>query len=240
MSEQAPPPVVIITGATGNLGQATATTLARAGARLALVARDQDALEALVARLNAHTGAEVRGYPLDLLDAPAVDAMAAAVMARHGRLDALIHLVGGFRMGPPLHQTPDDDWQGMLDLNARTLLHSVRAATPHLIASGGGRIVTVSARAARPGRGFMAPYSAAKAAVIALTESLAEELKDAGISVNCILPGTLDTPENRAAMPDQDPATWVGLDALADVIAFLASPAARAITGAAIPVYGRG
>ncbi|MBN2886562.1 MAG: SDR family oxidoreductase [Chromatiaceae bacterium] len=240
MSKQETPPVVIITGATGNLGQATATTLARAGSRLVLVARDQVALEALAAQLASQTGAEIKCFALDLLDAPAVAAMAAEVMARYGQLDALIHLVGGFRMGPPLHQTPDEDWQGMLDLNARTLLHGVRAATPHLIASGGGRIVTVSARAARPGRGFMAPYSAAKAAVIALTESLAEELKDAGISVNCILPGTVDTPDNRAAMPDQDPATWVTPEALADVIAFLASPAARAITGAAIPVYGRG
>ncbi len=127
----------------------------------------------------------------------------------------------------------------MLDLNARTVFHCARAIIPRLLENGGGRIINVSARAATHGLGHMAPYCVSKAAVITLTESLAEELKDSGITVNCVLPGTLDTPQNRAAMPEADPTTWVALEALADVILFLASHASRGITGAAIPVYGR-
>jgi NAD(P)-dependent dehydrogenase (short-subunit alcohol dehydrogenase family) len=127
----------------------------------------------------------------------------------------------------------------MMDLNARTVFNACRAIIPHLLAAGGGRIVNVAARAAIKGQGHMAPYCASKAVVIRLTESLAEEHRDDGINVNCVLPGTLDTPENRAAMPDADHGRWVGTDALADVILFLVSAASRAISGAAIPVYGR-
>jgi NAD(P)-dependent dehydrogenase (short-subunit alcohol dehydrogenase family) len=142
-------------------------------------------------------------------------------------------------MGPPIHETPDRDWDLMLGLNARTVFNCTRAAVPHLLAAGGGAIVNVSARAALKGSARMGPYCASKAAVITLTETLAEELKDSGIRVNCVLPGTLDTPQNRAAMPDADFDRWVPLPALAEVILFLASPAARAVTGAALPVYGR-
>jgi NAD(P)-dependent dehydrogenase (short-subunit alcohol dehydrogenase family) len=127
----------------------------------------------------------------------------------------------------------------MMDLNARTVFNCCRAVVPHLLSAGGGRIVNVSARAALRGVGTMGPYCASKAAVITLTEALSEELKDSGINVNCILPGTVDTPQNRTSMPDQDHARWVPLDALADVILFLSSDAARAVTGAAVPVYGR-
>jgi NAD(P)-dependent dehydrogenase (short-subunit alcohol dehydrogenase family) len=162
-----------------------------------------------------------------------------AVRERFGGIDILANIAGGFTMGPPLHQTPDQDWDRMMDLNARTVFNACRAVIPHLLAAGGGRIVNVAARAALMGQGHMAPYCASKAVVIRLTESLAEEHRDDGINVNCVLPGTLDTPENRAAMPDADHGRWVGTDALADVILFLVSAASRAISGAAIPVYGR-
>lgn len=229
-------PVVILTGAAGNLGRATAAAFAARGARLALLDRSPDALAAASAAQPA--GTEVQTFPADLLDARAVGAAIDAVAARFGRIDVLANLAGGFAMGPPLHETPDRDWDFMLDLNARTVFHACRAAIPHLLAGGGGRIVNVSARAAARGVGHMAPYCVSKAAVVTLTESLSDELKDRGITVNCVMPGTLDTPQNRAAMPDQNPGLWVPLPALADVILFLASDASRAVTGAAIPVYG--
>ena len=229
--------VVILTGAAGNLGQAVARAFAAQGARLALVDRDAQALES--ARQALPDGCESAAFPTDLLDPTAVGRMASDAAARFGRLDVLANIAGGFTMGPPLHETSDKDWDFMLDLNARTLFNCCRAVVPHLLAAGGGRIVNVSARAGTRGAAHMGPYCASKAAVISLTESLSEELKDSGITVNCILPGTVDTPQNRSAMPDQDHGRWVALDALADVILFLASDGARAVTGAAVPVYGR-
>ncbi|MGE5154469.1 MAG: SDR family NAD(P)-dependent oxidoreductase [Bdellovibrio bacteriovorus] len=231
------PRVVVVTGAAGNLGRAVAQSFAAQGARLALVDLKPEALDA--ARRDLPPGSEAEVFPTDLMNAQAVEFMAAGVVARFGRVDVLANIAGGFTMGPPLHETPDKDWELMLNLNARTVLYCCRAVVPRMLASGGGRIVNVSARAATRGVGHMGPYCASKAAVITLTEALSDELKDQGINVNCVLPGTLDTPQNRAAMPNEDFERWVPLEALADVILFLASDAARAVTGAAIPVYGR-
>jgi NAD(P)-dependent dehydrogenase (short-subunit alcohol dehydrogenase family) len=119
------------------------------------------------------------------------------------------------------------------------VFNTCRAVVPHMLRQGGGRIVNVSARAALEGKARMGPYCASKAAVVTLTETLAAEHRDHGITANCILPGTIDTPQNRASMPDADFSRWVAPAALADVVVFLASDAARAISGAAIPVYGR-
>lgn len=231
------PKVVIITGAAGNLGGAVARAFADQGARLALVDLDPQAIERT--RQGLPGGCESAAFPTDLMDAQAVEGMASAVAAHYGRVDVLANIAGGFTMGPPVHETPDKDWERMLNLNARTVFYCCRAVVPRMLTSGGGRIVNVSARAGTRGVGHMGPYCTSKAAVITLTEALADELKEQGINVNCVLPGTLDTPQNRAAMPDQDPSRWVPLDALADVILFLASDAARAVTGAAVPVYGR-
>jgi len=236
-ASQANQRVVVITGAAGNLGRATAMAFAAAGDRLALVDRDHEALEALRAELPE--GTESAPFVANLMDGAAVESLMGAVIERFGRLDVLANIAGGFTMGPPLHETPEKDWDFMLDLNARTVFHCCRWAVPQMLAGGGGRIINISARAATRGVGRMGPYCASKAAVITLTESLADELKDQGVNVNCILPGTVDTPENRAAMPDQDHDRWVPPDDLANVILFLASPSARSVTGAAIPVYGR-
>ena len=229
--------VIVVTGAAGNLGRAVAAAFAARGARLALVDLKPEALESACADLPK--GTDSAPFAANLLDSAAVSAMANEVASRFGRIDALANLAGGFAMGPPLHETSERDWDFMLDLNLRSVFHCCRAVVPHLLAAGGGRIINVSARAATRGTGHMGPYCASKAAVITLTESLADELKDFGINVNCVMPGTLDTPQNRAAMPDQDPGRWVPLPALADVIVFLASDAARAVNGAAVPVYGR-
>ncbi|NEX23357.1 SDR family NAD(P)-dependent oxidoreductase [Thiorhodococcus mannitoliphagus] len=228
---------LIITGAAGNLGRATAKAFAAAGATLALVGRDQLTLQQAQAELPP--GTKSATFALDLIDPQQSIAMASEVRSSLGQIYGLANIAGGFAMGPAVDETRPEDWDAMLSLNLQTAVNCARAVIPQLREAGAGRIVNVSARAATQGAAKMAPYCVSKAAIITLTESLAEELKHAGITANCVLPGTLDTPQNRLAMPDQDHSTWVSPEALADVILFLTSHAARCVTGAAIPVYGR-
>ena len=229
--------VAVVTGAAGNLGAAVCDALAVRGARIAMLDLNQNALARCQAALPAGTDAET--FATDLIDADSVATTIAAVRERFGTIDILANVAGGFSMGPSLEDTPDETWNLMMDLNARSVLSMCRAVIPIMRDAGSGRVVNVSARAALSGKGHMGPYCASKAAVITLTETLAAETKHAGITVNCILPGTVDTPQNRASMPDQDHTTWVPPAALADVILFLASDAARCVTAAAIPVFGR-
>ena len=217
---------VMVTGAAGNLGRAVADAFSRLGANLVLI------------DLKGK-GDEKRLFILtDLLDQKSVDAAAEKAIARFGRIDVLCNIAGGFRMGTPVHETPDADWNFLLDLNARTVLHAARAVVPRMLAAGGGKIVNVGAFAAQKGAAKMAAYTASKSAVIRLTEAMAAELREKSINVNCILPTIIDTPENRAAMPKADPQRWVAPQDLAKVVVFLASDDARAIHGAALPVTG--
>ena len=163
--------VAIVTGAAGNLGHAVCRTLLDQGARVAQVDLDTRALESARAELNS--GSLSAAFAADLIDPNSVRDMVAAVVEHFGRIDILANIAGGFTMGPPLHETPDKDWNFMMNLNARTVFNSCRGVIPHMLAAGGGRIVNVSARAATQGKGNMAPYCASKAAVITLTESLA-------------------------------------------------------------------
>ena len=154
-------------------------------------------------------------------------------------IDGLVNVAGGFRW----EKVEDGDietWDQLYSMNLRTAVIASKAALPALLERGRGRIVNIGAGAAAKARAGMGAYTASKAGVQRLTEALSEELKDRGITVNAILPGTIDTPRNRLDMPDADFARWVTPAAIADVIAFLASDAAGAITGAAIPVFGRG
>lgn len=230
--------VVIITGAAGNLGSAAAEALHAAGARLALMDRGRDMIHDVFAD-SIPEGDTCFYIAANLMDEDAVEAAMQEIMAYFGRVDALVNIAGGFTMGPPLHETPLETWQFMMDLNARTVFLMCRTAIPHMLQQGSGRIVNIGARAALSGGANMAPYTASKSAVIRLTESMAAELRHDGINVNCILPGTIDTPRNRQDMPDADFDTWVAPEALADVILFLLSDSSRAINGASVPVYGR-
>jgi NAD(P)-dependent dehydrogenase (short-subunit alcohol dehydrogenase family) len=230
--------VVVITGAAGNLGRAVAAAFARAGATLALLDRDEAGL-AEAAR-GAAAAPRVLAVPADALDPASMEAAADRVARAFGRLDVLCNLIGGFRMGHPVHATPAETWRLMLDLNAGSLLNAARAFVPRILAAGnGGKVVNVAAAAAARGAAGMGAYSASKAAVVRLTESMSAELRGAGINVNCVMPTTMDTPQNRAAMPEADPREWVTTEAVADVILFLCTDAARAVHGAAIPVSGR-
>lgn len=229
--------VALVTGAAGNLGRALCAALAAEGAKIAMLDISAEALAQ--ARAQLPDAVEVELFATDLLAGDDVERTVTAIEQRFGRIDILANVAGGFAMGPPLHETDDVTWERMLDLNLRSVFHCCRAVVPVMLAAGQGSIVNVSARAALLPKGHMGPYCAAKAGVVALTESLAQEHKQGGIRVNAILPGTVDTPENRAAMPDQDHSRWVPPAALADVMVFLASDAARCVTGAAVPVYGR-
>ena len=229
-----PPRTVMITGAAGNLGRAVAAAFAQEAANLVLVDLTSDSLERA---FGAATPA-MQFVPTNLLDAAQVQASAGAALGRFGRIDVLCNLAGGFRMGEPVHRTADSTWNFLLDINARTLLHTARAVVPAMLDRGGGRIVNVAAFAARQGQAHMAAYCVAKDAVIRLTEAMSAELREKNINVNCVLPTIIDTPENRAAMPDADPARWVDPQDLARVIHFLASDGARAVHGAALPVTG--
>jgi len=225
---------VIITGAAGNLGRAVAAAFAAEDARLVLVDLKREALA-----LSFGDEDDRRVFaPANLLDQAQVEALARVAVERFGRIDVLCNLAGGFRMGEPVHETTDKTWTFLFDLNARTLLHTVRAVVPHMLTGGGGKIVNVGAFAAQRGAAAMGAYAASKSAVIRLTESMAAELREKNINVNCVLPTIIDTPENRASMPNADPTRWVAPQELASVIAFLASDAARAIHGAAVPVTG--
>lgn len=225
---------ITITGAAGNLGQAVAAAFAAAGANLVLLDLNEDALAKIA---TAGTG-DVLRQRVDLSDAGSISAATGAAIARFGKIDALCNLAGGFQMGEKVHEIPADKWDFMMELNAGSVLRMSHAVVPHMLKAGGGRIVNIGAYSALSGKAEMGAYVAAKSAVIRLTESMAAELRGHNINVNCVLPSIIDTPQNRAAMPKADPRRWVAPEALADVLLFLCSPAARAIHGAAIPVVG--
>lgn len=230
--------VVVVTGAAGALGGAIADAFLAAGARLVL---PDFAGDRLVARFAALRGKpdHVLAPGADLTDATGVTRLIDDAAVKLGGIDIVVNTVGGFRGGQPLHESPLADWDVMLQMNLRPTVLVCRAAIPHLLRRGhGGRIVNIGARPGASGVGGLSAYGASKAAVIRLTESLSEELKEKGITANSVLPSTIDTPDNRAAMPDADPARWVAPDAVADVVLFLASHGGRAVSGAAIPVYG--
>jgi NAD(P)-dependent dehydrogenase (short-subunit alcohol dehydrogenase family) len=229
--------VALVAGARGNLGRAVARRLVARGATTVLVDRNGAGLSEAFGDLAA-AGTHLLAGDVDVLDASALAAVVAQAVARWGRLDIAINTVGGFRAGEPAHDTALTTWETMFDLNLRSTLALARAVVPTMLKQKQGKMITVAARAALAGSARLAAYSATKAALLRLTESMAAELKSSGINVNCVLPGTLDTPENRRDRPDADFSTWVAPEAVADVILFLVSDGARSVHGAAIPVLG--
>lgn len=232
-------PVALITGAVGNLGFATAQTFQAAGHRTVLVDRSPDRLAHASPGLVASTDHLLAGG-VDLADPAALDRLVGTVRERFGRLDVMVHTVGAWRGGKPVHETDLADWDFLLSVNLQTTLLCCRAVIPPMLEQQRGRIITVTSRNGLAGSAGFAAYSASKSAVLRLTEALADELKHANINVNSVLPSTMDTPQNRAARPEADFTTWVTPKAVAEVILFLASDASRAVTGAAIPVTGKG
>jgi len=225
---------VMITGAAGNLGRSVAQAFRADGANLVLVDRG---LAALQSAFVAEDGRQMFA-PADLLDAAAVQAVVQEAAHRFGRTDVLCHLAGGFRMGDAVHETSDETWKLLFDINVRTLLNAVRAVVPAMLHAGGGHIVTVGAMSSRQGQPMMGAYCAAKDAVARLSEAMAAELGGRNIRVNCVLPSVIDTPDNRAAMPDADPSRWVAPADIAQAMLWLASDRAHAVQGVTLPLAG--
>ncbi len=228
--------VAVLTGGTGNLGRAVTRRLHQEGAQLALLVRDPDRAKALFKDLDDD---RLLLLEADLLDEASVAAAVQQVQTHWGGIDMLANLAGGFRMAPAVHAGALQDFRAMLDLNFYAALHSIQAVVPALERRGGGQIVNIGA-AVEPAPAQLAAYAASKSALLRLTEALSAEWRGRGIQVNAILPGIIDTPENRAAMPDADISGWVSPEQLAEVIAFLVSPGAEAVHGALIPVTGTG
>lgn len=212
---------VVITGALGGLGRTVCAVAESQGARVIRldITRDESLPDC---------------HAVDLTDADATRELIQSL----GPFDSLVNLAGGFAMGAESWESIDEQWDLMFSLNVSTMRNAIKAAVPVLLEQQAGSIVNVGAFGAREGQGLMGAYCASKSVVMRLTETLAEELKTRGINVNAVLPTVIDTPANRAAMPDSDPADWVSPDDLASVICFLLSPAARAVHGALVPVRG--
>jgi NAD(P)-dependent dehydrogenase (short-subunit alcohol dehydrogenase family) len=225
--------VIIVTGAAGNVGSALAVHLAAKGAIVAAVDTVKDRLDLVVAALPGAGHMALSNY--DLMDFAAAEALVAHVVARAGRLDGVGTTVGGFAMAK-LADAGLDQWELMFNLNVKTTWNIYRSAVPAIKAAGGGALVGIGSAAGLRGSGEMAAYAATKSAVMRLTESLADELRPDGIRVNAVLPTTIDTPQNRAAMPDADSSRWVKPAQIAEVMGFLLSEASGAVSGQLLQV----
>jgi NAD(P)-dependent dehydrogenase (short-subunit alcohol dehydrogenase family) len=224
--------VIAVTGGFGSLAASVGRAALAAEARVALL----DRAEASKAPADLSQALALGG--IDLGSDGAASKAFAQVVERFGRLDGLVNVAGGFRW-EKVEGGSIDTWDALYRMNLRTAVSASQAALPHLLAGGGGRIVNVGAgAAARAGVG-MGAYAASKAGVARLTEALAEELKDRGVTVNAVLPSIIDTAANRAEMPNADFSRWVKPERIADLIVFLLSDHASAITGALIPISGR-
>ncbi len=224
----------IVTGGTGGLGSAVVTRLLDGGWRVVV----PWVLEHERERMPEREGLEL--IEADLFDPRAVQSVTAAAAGGHGApVRGLVNLVGGFAFGGRVHETPIEEFEKQFELNLRATYLMTQATLPHLLESGGGSIVCVGTRAAlQPFRGA-AGYVSSKAAVIAFAQAVAVEYRDDGIRCNVILPSVIDTPANRASMPNADHERWVKPAEIARVIAHLLSDDSAPTSGAAIPVYGR-
>jgi NAD(P)-dependent dehydrogenase (short-subunit alcohol dehydrogenase family) len=221
--------IIVVTGASGALGKVVVATALAKGARVAAIDHAASTMKATADRI------ELGG--VDLTGASEAKKAIDAAASHFGKLDALVNIAGGFAFETTAEGDPKT-WQRMYALNVLTALNASRSAIPHLSASGAGRIINVGAMGALQAGAGMGAYAASKAGVHRLTEALAAEWKGK-ITVNAVLPSTIDTAANRAGMPNADFAKWVRPEELADVILFLASDAASAVTGALLPVNGR-
>lgn len=229
--------VAIVTGGTGGLGGAVVGALLEAGAAVAVPYRRAASFETLRARFGAQR--LLHGASVDLTDEASVANYYGQVAAEFGGIDLLVNLAGGFDGGKPVHESGWAIWQQQLDLNLKTAVLSCAAAVPHMLSRGAGSIVNVGSRTATQAGAHLAAYASAKRAVLQLTEALAAELGDQNITVNTIVPSTIDTPANRASSPDADFSRWVQPAEIARVVLFLLGPEARSISGAHVPVYGK-
>ena len=227
---------IVVTGGTGALGSAVVTELLSSGARVVatwVVGSERDRIETELGELG-----QLELVEADLLSEDGADAAIEAAMAAPP-LAAVVNLVGGYAAGGRVHEAPPDEFERMLQLNVMTAYRTSRAALPAMLEGGGGSIVCVGAKAAVEPFSGASGYITAKEAVIEFARALAVEYRDDGVRANAVLPSVIDTPANRAQMPDADHSKWVPPAEIARVIRFLCSADSAPISGASIPVYGR-
>lgn len=231
--------VVLITGASGQVGPSVVRAFAREGAKVVGVARRAELLPPVFQAAELPAGRTL-ALAADVTRAEQVERVVSQSLERFGRIDVLVNLVGGYRAGQAVWEMTDSDLDAMFDLNARSVFLMCRAVVPVMRAQRSGKVVNVGAKAGLQAGRKASAYAMSKSAVLRLTESLALEGRDDGINVNAVVPGTIDTPANRAAFPKADPKAWVSPEALAEVIAFLSSSQASAMHGTLVPVPGPG
>ena len=224
--------IALVTGANGGLGTQVTQALLEAG--YAVVGLAPKILQSNF----SHSNFTPLPAALDSLDA--AKKAAGSVIGRFGKIDVLVHTVGGFAGGQTVADTDDATFQRMFEVNLNTAFHMLRAVIPHMRKAGTGRIIAIGSRAAENPGPTVGAYSASKAALVSLIRTVALENKDAGITANVILPGTIDTPSNRKTMAGADTSTWVQPESIASLIVWLVGNSGRDVTGAAIPVYGAG
>ncbi len=232
--------MTVVTGAAGALGSELAAELVERGHRVAAI--DMPAAAARLDAIAEKLGKACLAVPLDVASTVAWTAALARVQSELGVPTGAVLVAGAWRGGTPFAEEKDEaTWRAMLDANLETAQRSLRALLPGMVEHEHGSVVVIGSRAVeRPWESAGASgYAASKSALVALARTLAAELVESGVRINAVLPSTLDTRANRAAMPDADPARWVGTRSLARVIAFLLSDDARDVSGAALPVYGR-
>ncbi len=230
--------VVILTGATGALGTAVANAITAAGGFVVATYVQESELPRFEAALAAAKG-RYSLHRTDVTDEKSVDALYADVQAKHGRVDGLVHVAGGFAMGP-IEETKVETWDGQMALNAKSFFLFARGAVRAMKPRKQGRIVAIGSKGGLEPGAKTIVYGAAKAALHALVRGLGEELKGTGLAVNAVLPSTIDTAANRASMPNADFSKWVKPEAIATTIVSLLDGHLPVTSGALIPVYGDG
>jgi len=217
---------IVITGAGGGLGNAVCAAFHESGAKVIAVDR---------------AWKEPRPFVTVAADLSTADGSSEMIQkaGEHGPIEALVHLVGGFRGGSPIQETTDADWDLMMNVNLTVAFHAIRAALGPMLKAKRGRIVAIGSRAAVEASPKFAAYAVSKAALVALVKNVAAEVKDLGITANVVLPSTIDTPANRMAMPQSDFSRWVAPESIASLIMWLCSDQGAEVNGAVIPIYGR-
>lgn len=229
--------VAIITGGTGALGKGVLSIFLELGAKVLSTYRSDKELDECIDLKNKY-GDSIVFFKADVTDAKEVSQLVTQTIETFSRIDILVNIVGGFAQAPIL-KTDEGTWDKMMTLNLKTAFLCSKAVLPHMMENGGGRIVNIASRPALKGSAGMGAYGASKAGVLNLTQSMADELLQDNINVNAIIPGTIDTPANRKSMPDADHSKWVAPEDIGSVIAFLCSDGAKAVSGAAVPVFGK-
>jgi len=232
--------VAIVTGATGSLGRVVVKALLDEGVNVVTTYRSEEKQNEF-ADFVGEVGGKFTSVQADVTSESSVQALFQKVIDKYGRVDILLNLVGAYRGGSEIANTKESDWDYMMDVNLKSAFLCSKTALLYMTGQNYGKIVNVSARTAveKRFRSKSGAYAVSKAGIIVLTETIAEEVKKYDINVNCILPSTIDTPDNRRNFPDADFSKWVKLEQVAEVILFLVSDESKAISGASIPVYGK-